>query len=387
MDCEEATDMFDLGRQGIDGDQGVLETIERLGGLNAQTARGPSVGLRARVRGFEQDQLDRLLRDHKVVKANLLRGTVHMVTARQYLAWRVALQPALERTLKQFCPRLWQQVDHDELLDAGVRLLRKEAGRDGLTRGELGERLQDRFPKASAADLGFAVRLLAPVVQVPDPSGWHPGRTRYVLAESVLKGAEAVTDAVLGGEAAPEGALADLLTTYLTVHGPATAADTTYHLGLTGLAAPLKEVAEIVGGTGRTPLFDAAGRSPGDECAQPIDAAGRPLANVPAQPSRKRGAARKAGGSVVILPEYDLFWFGHKSEPFASARKQLIPNTATDMLGSVLVDGRLVATWRPRKDTVEVDGTLPKAAAKEFDAFRAWYEATSAATRRVSEGA
>lgn len=116
--------MTPFARQGFDrGMDGVVEVVEQLGGMNAQTPRGPSVGLWGRVREFQQDELDGLLRSYQLVKANLLRGTVHLVTRRQYVAWRWALQPALERVVRQFCPRLWDRVDHDVLLREGRALM------------------------------------------------------------------------------------------------------------------------------------------------------------------------------------------------------------------------------------------------------------------------
>jgi hypothetical protein len=76
-------------RQGFDrciGD--LLDVVEHVCGLNAQTPRGLSVGLWSRVNNFEQADLDATLQRHDLVKANLMRGTVHLVTRRQYRSWR-----------------------------------------------------------------------------------------------------------------------------------------------------------------------------------------------------------------------------------------------------------------------------------------------------------
>ncbi len=222
-----------LRRQSLAGrsDLAVEELIEAVAGLNAQTARGPIVGLWTRLADLSPAELDAGLRDYRLVKANLFRGTVHLVTRRQYLTWRLALQPMLERVTRGFCPGLWQQVDHDRLLAAGTNLLRE---RPGLTRAEIGDALAPAFPGPESRWLGFAIRMLLPVVQVADESAWTPGRTRYLLAEQVI------------GDPSPDttAGTADALHSFLRAYGPRTAADATYWSGLTRLAPVLADVAD-----------------------------------------------------------------------------------------------------------------------------------------------
>src|SRR3954454_24964729 len=98
--------------------------------------------------------LDAALRSYRLVKANLMRGTVHLVTRRQYVAWRRCLQPMIERTVRGFSKGIWYVVDHDALLAAGTELLRAH---DGLTRAEIGAALAERFPHEQPRRLGFAV--------------------------------------------------------------------------------------------------------------------------------------------------------------------------------------------------------------------------------------
>ncbi|MDF2742092.1 MAG: Winged helix DNA-binding domain, partial [Actinomycetia bacterium] len=73
----------------------VAETVARLGGLNAQDVEPPYLTLWARLAGFERDALTRALEDRAVVRGTLLRGTQHLVTADDYLAWRPLLQPVM----------------------------------------------------------------------------------------------------------------------------------------------------------------------------------------------------------------------------------------------------------------------------------------------------
>src|SRR5689334_5531731 len=73
----------------------VLRAVERLVGLQAQQAQPPFVGLWSRLAGFKREGLLRLLQNRKVVRATLMRGTLHLMGADDYLTFRGALQPAL----------------------------------------------------------------------------------------------------------------------------------------------------------------------------------------------------------------------------------------------------------------------------------------------------
>ncbi|HYK98402.1 MAG TPA: winged helix DNA-binding domain-containing protein, partial [Candidatus Acidoferrales bacterium] len=69
---------------------GVVDAVERLGGLQAQWAPAPYVALWSRVRGFERDQLTRAIDRGALIKATLMRATLHLVSAREYPAYSFA---------------------------------------------------------------------------------------------------------------------------------------------------------------------------------------------------------------------------------------------------------------------------------------------------------
>jgi hypothetical protein len=73
--------------------------IERLAGLQAQSAPAPYIALWARLEGFRRDSLERALRRDAVIKATLMRATLHLVSARDYPFFRVALADAA-RTIR-----------------------------------------------------------------------------------------------------------------------------------------------------------------------------------------------------------------------------------------------------------------------------------------------
>src|ERR1700730_6058417 len=57
----------------------VIETIEHLGGLQAQAPFPPYYGLWSRLEGFRPDDLAALILDRQVVPIALMRGTIHLV--------------------------------------------------------------------------------------------------------------------------------------------------------------------------------------------------------------------------------------------------------------------------------------------------------------------
>ncbi|MBB4913450.1 DNA glycosylase AlkZ-like family protein [Streptosporangium saharense] len=92
-----------------------LDMIERLVGLQAQDPDPPYIGLWNRITTFRLDDLTRLLYRREVVRATLLRGTQHLVTAEDYLWLRPLLQPMLDRWQKGAFGRLTAGLDLTEL--------------------------------------------------------------------------------------------------------------------------------------------------------------------------------------------------------------------------------------------------------------------------------
>ena len=58
--------------------------IERLAGLQAQWPPSPYIGLWARVSGFTRASLESAILRGVVLKPTVMRGTLHLVTARDY---------------------------------------------------------------------------------------------------------------------------------------------------------------------------------------------------------------------------------------------------------------------------------------------------------------
>ena len=73
------------------------EMVEHLVGMQAQEPRDPYVGLWTRLEGFDPDELGNLLTGRQVVRAPLMRTTIHLVSARDCLTLAPLLHPVRER--------------------------------------------------------------------------------------------------------------------------------------------------------------------------------------------------------------------------------------------------------------------------------------------------
>ena len=72
-----------------------LRVIERLAGMQAQWSPAPYVGLWTRIEGFRRETLERAVLRGEVLKPTVMRGTLHLVTARDYPTFFAALRDYL----------------------------------------------------------------------------------------------------------------------------------------------------------------------------------------------------------------------------------------------------------------------------------------------------
>jgi hypothetical protein len=152
-----------------------------------------------------------------------MRGTIHLVSARDCLALRPVVASVLTRgVLSQFRREL-DGVDLDELAALGRALVDKRP----QTAAELRPALLERFPGGGPVGLTAALAALVPLVQIPPRGLWGRG------ARPVLTSAEAWLRAPLASDDAPDS----MVLRYLAAFGPATASDIRTWCGLTGLRA------------------------------------------------------------------------------------------------------------------------------------------------------
>ena len=294
-------------------DVGVGEAVQRLAGMQAQEPKHPYLGLWTRVAGFETEQLRDALLAREVVRATLMRSTLHLMTAADYAALRMALQPPMS-VAKRVLGARSEGLDVEAVLPAARKLL---AG-SPLAFDAIRAALQERFPDVNDRALGYAVRTLLPLVMVPSEEGrWGFARVAdFALAEEWL-----------GGAIASEADPAALVRRYLGAFGPASAADVQSWSGAGGMKAVLdgmRDELEVFADERGRELFDLPG-------------APRPDAGTPAPPR--------------YLPEFDNLVLAHddRSRLIADEHRPLVTTKNLRVRATFLVDGIVSGTW-----TIEV---------------------------------
>ena len=306
-----------------------LDAVRHLAGLQAQAPLAPYVGLWTRLAGFRHEDLKDLLTERVVLRAHLMRNTVHLVDAGDYVRFRPLYQPLLGRHLAGTLParaggRNLVGVDLAELAATAADLL----GETALTRVELGARLAPRWPDHDPASLAYAASHLLPLVQVPPRGLWgeQNSRAAFMLADAWLR-----TPAPAPAPAhAPAPAL---VLRYLAAYGPASVADVQAWSGL----SRLREVTDRLGARLR-----AFSGPDGGELLDLPDAP-RPDPDVPAPPR--------------FLPEYDnlLLSYAERSRVIPHRRPVPLPPGHGATGGTLLVDGVWQADWKIVKGALEIE--------------------------------
>ncbi|SEP50329.1 winged helix DNA-binding domain-containing protein [Amycolatopsis saalfeldensis] len=207
-----------------------FDAVEHLAGLQAQAPFPPYYALHARLHGFRPEDLSKLLLDRQVVRLVLMRGTVHLVSAADALAWRPLVQVIMDRDLDtnvQFAAKI-AGLDRGAVTDVARKLLaaRPHSG------AELGAALASQWPDRPAGALTHLARGLLPLVQIPPQGVWgSSGQPTYQLAHDWI-----------GGPAPVAPSLTELVRRYLKAFGPASVADAQAWAGVTRLGEVFAEM-------------------------------------------------------------------------------------------------------------------------------------------------
>ncbi len=297
----------------------VIQAVEHLVGLQAQAPFPPYYGLWSRLGGFRPDDLAELITGRSVVRIALMRGTIHLVSARDCLPLRRLVQPVLERGLQGTFGKQLGGADATAVAAAGRELVESEP----MTFSQLGGALAERWPDHPPAALAQAVRAHVPLVQVPPRAVWgRAGQSLHTSAEHWL-GQPARPDSADPAHPQAE-TLAWLVTRYLGAFGPASARDVAAWSGLTGLRAVMDQLRPSL-----VTFRDEQGAELFD-----LPSAPRPGEEVPAP--------------VRLAAEFDNLLLAHadRSRVVRPDRLKRFYTINGIFPGSVLIDGFVAGMWR-----------------------------------------
>ena len=294
-----------LGREGLS----VLAAVGRLVGLQAQLPVAPYVGLWTRLRDFSRDDLARAIEDRKIVKATLMRATLHLCTADDYVRFRATLQPMLSGAGDAISKQRGGQVDSKKLLAEAKRYI----GEKPRTFAEISEWVAKLMPGQDVGALRYTVRTNLPLVQTPIATGWSfSAKPEFTLADSWI-----------GRPMDREDNLSDLVRRYLAAFGPASVTDAQTWLGmkLKETFEKLRPELKTYRDEGRRELFDLPNLS-------------LPAGDIPAP--------------VRFLPEYDNLLLSHsnRTRVIADEHRSKVYLPGLRVAATILVDGFVRGAWK-----------------------------------------
>jgi hypothetical protein len=306
-------------------DRGIVDSIEFLGGLQAQQSNDPYIGLWTRLNGFTVDQLTALIVGRTLLRATTMRGTLHLHSVADMVGFRALVQGFLHGQWSGGFRKRIGGEDKAKVLRAAIRLIDKEP----MTAGALQKRLSPKFPTAEPLSLTTLLQSHETLIQIPPTRLWGNGKSPMLQRiERYLP-------------EAPKPALSrvELVRRYLAAYGPASVNDMQTWCRLTKLSAEFETIR--------------------DELVLLEDEDGRPLYDLPDAPRPDEDTP----APVRFLPLYDNVYLGYDDR-----RRMLSPATAhlinmfQAFKPAVLIDGQINAGW--------VIGNKKGAATLEIETYR-----------------
>ena len=290
---------------------GVVDAIERLACLQGQWAPSPYVALWTRLAGFERDDLRATIDKGQVIKATLMRATLHLVSAAEYSAYALAtLDGRFAAWRPPGGPDLPALRDiHDRVLAFAAKPRTREEIREHIARdAPKNERLRNWYLWAAVTASG--------IVWEKSGAYWeHRQLARFVAPPAKLRKAPKA-----------EAAFDLVARRYLGAFGPSTVGDLATW---SGCRVP--------------PLRDALGRIPAIRRFR--DERGRELfdlAKAPRPPADTVAPAR-------FLARFDAAILGHD----AAERTRILPAEykkqvifSAEVWTTFLVDGFVAGRWK-----------------------------------------
>lgn len=285
----------------------VEQVLEHLVGMQAQVPASPYVGLWSRLQKFDPAELSDLLVHRSAVRAVLMRSTLHLVTAGDFVAiWPLTRAVAQRQFKASEFARDLVGLEPEDVAAVADSILRASP----QTQAALAKSLSPSWPERRPESLAYAIRSVLPLVQIPPRGLWgKSGQATWARAEDWLS-----------RPVSRRPSLKSLFERYLAAFGPATISDFQSWSGLAGVRQQLE---------GLRPQLETY-----------RDEHGRELFDLPGSMLPEA----KLSVPVRFLPEYDNVLLAH------SDRSRVIPESFRKRISigqpTVLVDGFVRGTWK-----------------------------------------
>jgi len=312
---------------------GVVEAVRRVVALQAQQPASPYIALWNRLDGFDPISLDESLAGLRLVRASLMRITVHTVHADDYVHFREAMEPTLRGSRlgdSRFRSSGLTAADVDAFLPA----LLSHADRHPRTAAELTTWLEDHLGASLETSAHRMLRHYAPLWHAPTGGPWSfDTRQSYVAATP----RPSLTD-----PEAAAGGLRILIRRYLEGFGPATVADMAQfamvHRPRTRAAIQslmaAGEVMQLTSSDGKSALYD-------------LPDAPRPHEDTPAPPR------------LLAMWDSVLLAYADRGRVIPPEYRRYVTRVNGDVLPTLLVDGHVAGVWRPVEGGIETTAFCP----------------------------
>ena len=304
----------------------VVDGLRRVVALQAQQPASPYIALWNRLAGFDPAELDRAFDDRSVVKATLMRITLHAVIAEDYPVFHEAMLPSLRAAGlgdRRFTSTGLSAGDADALVPHLLELAARPR-----TKAELEAMLTERLGRPPGAGLWRALRIFAPLVHAPTDGPWSFGhRPSFVAAPAEPARIDR------------ERSVQRLIWRYLEGFGPAAAEDFarfTMH-SRRSVREALRAMSDVLTtheGPGGAVLFD-------------VPHGTVPAEDVPAPPR------------LMGMWDSVLLAYADRSRVIPDEYRPLVIRRNGDVLATVLVDGHVAGVWRPVDGSIEVQVFRP----------------------------
>ena len=297
--------------------------IARLIGMQAQWPPAPYVGIWTRTTSFRREALERKLASGAVVKATVMRQTLHLVTRRDYAVLRAALS---ETNFP------WETPDAKRL----APLVRALATAGPVTTAEALAHLEHEHGLTGlhARRAWRGARVRAHLLHHHETALWHarPGGRFVALEEPETHD--------------PTEARAEILRRYLAAFGPASRRDMA--------AWSMMHVPELVRALERL-----------EPLRRFRDEHGRELLDVPRVPLPDAGTP----APVRFLPKWDnmLLAFADRTRVLPEQYRKTVIRMNGDVAQTFLVDGFVAGMWSVSDGRVGVEPFAPLSRSAERD--------------------